>query len=70
MHKIDATVDVSAINNAQAATFWANLEADLEKTVNAINRIDSQRYELNQRLIDVDNLVLGIAQGNFYLSLS
>lgn len=33
--KIDATVDVSAINNAQAATFWANLEADLENAIAA-----------------------------------
>lgn len=33
--KIDATVDVSAINNVQAATFWANLEADLENAIAA-----------------------------------
>ncbi|RYI19417.1 MAG: hypothetical protein EON48_09210 [Acetobacteraceae bacterium] len=33
--KIDVTVDVSAINNAQAATFWANLEADLENAIAA-----------------------------------
>ena len=33
--KIDATVDISAINNAQAATFWANLEADLENAIAA-----------------------------------
>jgi hypothetical protein len=33
--KIDASVDVSAINNAQAATFWANLEADLENAIAA-----------------------------------
>ena len=33
--KIDATVDVSAINNAEAATFWANLEADLENAIAA-----------------------------------
>ena len=33
--KIDATVDVAAINNAQAATFWANLEADLENAIAA-----------------------------------
>jgi hypothetical protein len=31
--KIDASVDVSAINNAEAATFWANLEADLENAI-------------------------------------
>ena len=33
--KIDATVDVSAITNAEAATFWANLEADLENAIAA-----------------------------------
>lgn len=33
--KIDATVDISAINNAEAATFWANLEADLENAIAA-----------------------------------
>ncbi len=33
--KIDTTVDVSAINNAQAATFWANLETDLENAIAA-----------------------------------
>jgi hypothetical protein len=32
---IDASVDVSAINNAQAATFWANLETDLENAIAA-----------------------------------
>lgn len=33
--KIDASVDVSAISNQQAATFWANLEADLENAIAA-----------------------------------
>lgn len=33
--RIDASVDVSAINNAQAARFWANLEADLENAIAA-----------------------------------
>jgi hypothetical protein len=33
--KIDATVDLSAIQNEQAATFWANLEADLENAIAA-----------------------------------
>jgi hypothetical protein len=33
--KIDATVDVSAISNAEAATFWANLETDLENAIAA-----------------------------------
>ena len=33
--KIDATVDLSAVNNAEAATFWADLEADLENAIAA-----------------------------------
>ena len=33
--KVDASVDISAINNAQAATFWANLETDLENAIAA-----------------------------------
>ena len=47
-----------------------NLDADLDKTVEAINTIDSQRYEVYQRLNEVDNLIQHIEQGNFYLSLS
>jgi hypothetical protein len=33
--KIDASVDLSAVQNEQAATFWANLEADLENALAA-----------------------------------
>jgi hypothetical protein len=33
--KIDVTVDLAAIQNEQAATFWANLEADLENAIAA-----------------------------------
>ena len=33
--RIDATVDVSALKDTQAATFWANLEADLENAIAA-----------------------------------
>lgn len=32
---IDAKVDLAAINNEQAATFWANLETDLENALAA-----------------------------------
>ncbi|MES2551328.1 MAG: LPS assembly lipoprotein LptE [Pseudomonadota bacterium] len=32
---IDVTVDVTAITNAEAATFWADLEADLENAIAA-----------------------------------
>jgi hypothetical protein len=33
--KIDVTTDLSAIQNAEAATFWADLEADLENAIAA-----------------------------------
>lgn len=31
--KVDVSVDISAVNDAQAATFWANLEGDLENAI-------------------------------------
>jgi hypothetical protein len=33
--RIDAQVDLSAVQNEQAASFWANLEADLENAIAA-----------------------------------
>ena len=33
--KIDATVDLSAVKNEQAASYWANLETDLENAIAA-----------------------------------
>ena len=31
--KVDVSVDISAVNGVQAATFWANLEKDLENAL-------------------------------------
>ncbi len=47
-----------------------NLDDDLKNTVAAINRIDSQRYEMSRRVKDVNSLVDGLNQGNFFVSLS
>lgn len=47
-----------------------NLDADLEKTVTAINLIDSQRFEMSQRIIEVDNLIENLGKDNFYVSIS
>ncbi|MGC3947236.1 MAG: polysaccharide biosynthesis tyrosine autokinase [Chryseolinea sp.] len=47
-----------------------DLDADLEKTVLAINQIDSQRYDINQRILEVDNLIQNIEKGNFYVTVS
>lgn len=33
--KVDVSVDVSAINNTEAAKYWANLETDLENAIAA-----------------------------------
>ncbi len=34
-----------------------DLTIDLKKTINAINKIDSQRYDLNKRLIELNTLI-------------
>ncbi len=34
-----------------------DLTIDLKKTINAINRIDSQRYDLNKRVIELNTLI-------------
>ena len=34
-----------------------DLSIDLKKTINAINKIDSQRYDLNKRLIELNTLI-------------
>ncbi len=54
--KIDVTVDISAINNAQAATFWANLEADLE---NAIAARVTDRLVVEEAKADEDGSIDG-----------
>ncbi len=47
-----------------------NMDEDLKRTVFTINRIDSQRFEMNQRIREVDTMLKGIDQGNFYTSLA
>lgn len=42
-----------------------DLGADLKRTIDAINRIDSQRYELSRRLTEIDRLQDGIKAGRF-----
>ncbi len=54
--KIDATVDVSAIGNTQAATFWANLEADLE---NALAARLTDRLVAEEAKADADGKIDG-----------
>ncbi|HTE34384.1 MAG TPA: polysaccharide biosynthesis tyrosine autokinase [Chryseolinea sp.] len=47
-----------------------NMDEDLKKTVESINRIDSQRYGLNQRLQETDKLLKAMETGNYNISLS
>ena len=46
-----------------------DLDSDLKNTVDAINRIDSQRFEYTQRIRELDSLIEGIDKGSFYISV-
>ncbi len=47
-----------------------NLDDDLKKTVTAINRIDSQRFELSKKSNELDQLLTNLSKENFIISLS
>ncbi len=47
-----------------------NLDEDLKNTVAAINSIDSQRFEMTRKIKDINNLLDGLSEGNFFVSLS
>jgi len=47
-----------------------DLNVDLKKTVLLINKIDSQRYELNKRLMELNSLMDDLSTGNYALSFS
>ena len=47
-----------------------NLDEDLKNTIEAIARIDSQRFEMTRKVKDVNSLIDGLNQGNFFISLS
>lgn len=47
-----------------------DLNVDLKKTVLLINKIDSQRYELNKRLSELNSLMDDLSAGNYALSFS
>ena len=47
-----------------------NLDEDLKKTVSAINRLDSQRYELTNRIVEVNTLMDGMKAGDLSISLT
>jgi tyrosine-protein kinase Etk/Wzc len=45
-----------------------DLTIDLKKTINAINKIDSQRYDLNKRVIELNILIDELQSGKAILS--
>jgi tyrosine-protein kinase Etk/Wzc len=47
-----------------------DLEQDFKVTVNAINKIDSQRYELSKRIRDVNDLVDGLQKKEILVSFT
>jgi tyrosine-protein kinase Etk/Wzc len=48
----------------------SNLEEDLKKTINLINRIDSQRFELSKKLSDLNTIIDRLSAGDPDLSIT
>lgn len=46
----------------------SNLDSDLKKTIEAMYSIDSQRFQLNKRISDIDGLLDQFAKNNFTVS--
>jgi capsular exopolysaccharide synthesis family protein len=46
----------------------SDLKEDLKKTIDKINKIDSQRFELAKRINDINSITDNIAMGDFYKS--
>ena len=69
--KVDVSVDISAVNDAQAAAFWANLETDLENALVArlVDRLpveevkpdDDGKIDGAQILVDISEVELASA---------
>ncbi len=47
-----------------------DLQEDLRKTIESINKIDSQRYELSRKLDEINKLMDGLQTGNFSVNPS
>lgn len=47
-----------------------NVEDDLRKTIYLINKVDSQRFELNKRLVDLNLLIDELSSRNYALSFT
>jgi len=47
-----------------------NLDENLQKTIQNLNRVDSFRYDLTRRLNEIDKLISGLQLGNLQLATS
>ncbi|MEP6735947.1 MAG: polysaccharide biosynthesis tyrosine autokinase [Chryseolinea sp.] len=47
-----------------------NLDEDLSRTIESMNQIDSQRFDLTQRIGELNKLMAGMEEGNFSVSFS
>ncbi len=45
----------------------SNVDDDLRRTIFLINTIDSQRYELNKRMVELNSLMDGLGTGNYQI---
>jgi len=48
----------------------SNLEIDLKRTIELIHRIDSQRFEINRKIIELNQLIDALANPELFLSLN
>lgn len=46
-----------------------DLDDDLKKTVAAINKIDSQHYDVSRRIAESNRLLEGVSAGDFYITI-
>jgi len=47
-----------------------NLDNDLSKTVELINKVDSQRFNLSRRITDLEELITNVNRADFFMPLS
>lgn len=47
-----------------------DLDEDLRKTINALTRVDSQRYEYTRRITEINRLIEGLHSGKLMFSLA
>lgn len=48
----------------------SNVDDDLRRTIFLINKIDSQRYELNSRMFELNSLMDGLSLGNYQVPVT